>query len=582
MKKKKFNIAHYILTGVIVLIILISTNIYKAKPKSEITYNEFIQKVENKEIVKSKFDSTSSEIKSEDKDGNIYKSLNPKSADFRKYLLEKGVAVSEPFNLSALISLCFYLFLGSVLLSTVKVTKPTKFSSEKNGQINILNREIIKFEDVVGHDGVKKDLDILVDFLKSPKKFKDTGAEMPKGVILAGEPGTGKTLLAKALAGEAGVPFYSVSGSEFMELYVGVGAKRVRELFEQARKTAPSIVFIDEIDSIGKKRSSGVDSNSEREQTINQLLKEMDGFTKNEGVLVIGATNRLEILDDALIRPGRFDKHVIVPRPQTPEERLEFLKLFTKNKKLSENVELKNIAKETIGFAGADIKSLVNEATLISITDNKEFVDKECFDKAMFKTLLKGYEKKDSNRNEDEIKLVAWHEAGHTLVAKLITDLDVPKVTIIPSTSGAGGVTFITPNKMGLHSLDDLKNNVRISYGGRIAEELLLKDKNKITTGASSDIQNATNTIMQIIQDFGMCENIGLLNTKIANVNKEYIFEEAKKLSSELYEETKELLSSNVDILKNLADNLIDKETIHSDEIDEIIETSIEERIIHI
>jgi cell division protease FtsH len=445
----------------------------------------------------------------------------------------------------------------------------TPFQNEAPKRIATSN---VKFADIAANNESKQDMINLVSFLKTPKKYIEAGATMPKGVIFYGPPGTGKTLMAKAIAGEAGVPFFSMSGSDFVEMYVGVGAKRVRELFKEAKKNAPCVVFIDEIDAVGGKRGYG-NSNSEREQTINALLNEMDGFNGSEGILVIAATNRIEMLDDALVRPGRFDKHIAIELPDL-KGRLEILQLHSKNKKFADDVNLEQLAKTTIGFAGSDLKTLLNEATIIAVDNGHDFITNEDIDKAFYQMVMKGHVKKDTeNRKEDEVKLVAWHEAGHAVAAKLLTNNSVPKVTIIPSTSGAGGATFITPDKMGLHSKKDIVNDIKINYAGRIAEYLLLGDEEMITTGASSDIKQATKNIRAMIESYGMTDSFGLLNLKdFEYVDSKLIVEEAQKMSKTIYQETLDLLTKNKHLVQAVAEALIEKETIEEEELDQILQ----------
>ena len=412
---------------------------------------------------------------------------------------------------------------------------------------------------------------LLVDYLKNPKKYKDKGAKPPKGVILYGPPGTGKTLLAKALAGEAGVPFYSASGSQFVEMFVGMGAKRIRELFAEAKKNAPSIIFIDEIDAIGGKRQRGMSNNLEQLQTINELLNQIGGFNDCEGVMVIGATNRLDDLDEALIRPGRFDKQIIVPAPQTPAEREEVINLYIKNKKLSDDVKIENLVKETKGFSPSSIETLLNEATLISVQENKEVIDVECIDKAMYKMVFKGNAKEDKDRDLNDDELVTYHEVGHAFLARKY-GVEVSKVTTTPSTSGVGGVTFMTPKETGFHSIKSMEEEVKISYGGRIAELLLRGDESLVTTGASNDIQRATSIISDMVTNYGMNPNIGMLNLHMLDIHSdEIILNECQKISNRLYEEAKKDIFDNKDIIVKIAKVLLEKETISGEELDRII-----------
>ena len=424
----------------------------------------------------------------------------------------------------------------------------------------------VTFDDVQGIDELKPDLYRLVDCLKNPKKYQELGARMPKGLILYGPPGTGKTLIAKALAGEAGVPFHSACGSDFVEKYVGVGAQRVRELYKQARKSAPCIVFIDEIDAVGGGR--GDSNNSEKDQTINALLAELDGFKGSDNILTICATNRLDILDPALMRAGRFDLKLAVGLPDK-EGREAILKLHSKNKKLAKEIDISHIAKQTVGFSGAELEALMNESALIAASSDKKSIDNEDVENAFFKIIMQGNKKKNKKEDDKQLELIAWHESGHTLVTKLLTKTGVPTVTIIGSTSGAGGVTFMSPEEEKLSSKKDLKNEIKISYGGRAAEEILLGNSDEITTGASADIRSATQVIKSYISNYGM-GNKGLLDVK--QLTSQYdILEEATELSNSLYKETLDFLKENIDKLRALAETLLEKETLYEDEIDVIL-----------
>ena len=440
------------------------------------------------------------------------------------------------------------------------------FKESDDSVINSGGNKKITFDDVQGIDELKPDLYRLVDCLKNPQKYADLGARMTKGVILHGPPGTGKTLTAKAIAGEAGVPFFSMCGSDFMEKYVGVGAARIRELYKKAKKAAPCIVFIDEIDAIGGGR--GEANNGEKDQTINALLAELDGFNSVDNILTICATNRLDILDPALMRPGRFDLKLAVGLPDK-EGRLAILKLHSKNKKLDETVSLEEIAKKTIGFSGAGLENLMNEAALIAADKNKQFIDKDDIEDAFFKIIMEGNKKKRKDNEDFDAYLTAYHEAGHTLATKLLTNDGVTTVTIIQSTSGAGGVTFTAPDENNLPSKKYLRNQIKVDYAGRAAEELYLGNPDDITTGASQDIRQATSIIKSYIGAYGMGDK-GLIDIKQLTSQFD-IVEEATKLSNELYSEVLELLKSNYDKLKQLADALVAKETLYEEEIDEIL-----------
>lgn len=581
-KNKKSNKLKTTIRVVIVVSLVIGISLYMSEiarhnRKAEIIpYTEFIEKVEAQEIEKIGLNlSKDSTLVAFGVSGEIFITDNPKYQGFKLEMLENGVKVVEKTSIDVASWLLTFAILGTCLFSVFNLNSRTKANVSSVGT-GAQSKSKLTFNDVAGHKEVKEDLQLIVEFLKNPEKFKEHGAELPKGALLTGSPGTGKTLLAKAVAGEAGVPFFSINGSDFMEMFVGVGAKRVREIFEKAKKSAPCIIFIDEIDAIGGKRNAN-NGNSEQRQTINALLAEMDGFNPDDskGIFVMAATNRIEDLDSALIRPGRFDKHINVPIPQTPEERLEIFNLYRKNRKFNDDVDFNVLAKETIGFSPADIKTLINEATLVSISQNKPNIDKECFDTAYFNKIMKGHARKSkqSNRDEEELKLVAWHEAGHALMARL-SGLEVPKVTILSSTSGAGGVTFITPKKLGLKTIEEMKNDVKVSYAGRIAELLLYKDPNKVTTGASSDIEHATAIIYDMIARFGMTDTYGMLNLNILNIDNKEFLEKATEMAGALEKETYLILNSHFNTLEQIANELLEKETITGEELEHIISST--------
>lgn len=571
----------------------------------EIPYSEFIKDLENVKTVF--FEKNTKFFYIQYKDESFGISTNPQYDNFQKDLLEAGVDI-KPFSLVVLakndgskkvdkneirgfinfvfviaLSLLFTYFLlraiyGKDYWKKIQIGKKKQLvvnanSSHEKTSSKETNPNIKKFSDIAGLKEVKKDMESLVDFLKYKEKYIAAGAKLPKGVILYGPPGTGKTLLAKAVAGEAGIPFLYMSGSDFIEMYVGVGAKRVRELFDKAKKQAPCIIFIDEIDTIGGKR--GGENNSEDRKTINELLTQMDGFKETENILVIAATNRLEDLDSALVRPGRFTNKFCVPLPQTAKERLEVIQIYTKNKNFAEDVDFNNLAKETIGFSPAKIEALLNEAAIISVQKRKDYIDKEVIDEAMFKILLSGHIRENQNdRDKKELEIVAWHEAGHALIGKL-NGKEIPKVTILSSTSGAGGVTFSTPSKTGLLSVEDLKNEVKELYGGRCAESIFYRDKNKVTTGASNDIDRATDIIKEIVTTYGMTDSFGLLNLSKLGVDNKIIIEKEIELSKELQEETQELLKKNYNKLKKIALMLLENETIYENDLSEIMKGDI-------
>lgn len=442
-------------------------------------------------------------------------------------------------------------------------TKGTSVSVDTDGGVT--------FNDIAGLKEVKRDVMCLVDFIINKDKYLEAGAKLPKGVLLYGAPGAGKTLLAKAVANEAGVPFIYMNGSDFIEKYVGVGAKRVRQLFEKARKQAPCIIFIDEIDAIGGKRDED-NAGGEDRKTLNALLTEMDGFMDSDNILVIGATNRIDDIDSALLRAGRFTDKFCVPLPETADERLEVFTLYARNKKLGDDIDLVSLAKETVGFSPAKIEALMNEAAIISVQEGRGYIKRSDVDSAMYKQLLHGHMKEDKKRSVDEIRLVAYHEAGHALAGVLLGK-EITKITIVGSTSGAGGVTFITPKEEGLLSVTDLKSDVMVSYGGRVAELILNNGVDeRVTTGASSDICKATQLIHDIVVKYGMTDEFGLLNLERCGTSQEFIVNKEVELAKELEERTKELLSSNKNKLIALAERLIQSETILAGELQKIIE----------
>lgn len=445
------------------------------------------------------------------------------------------------------------------------------------------SKKKITFSDIAGAVEEKEEMMEIVEFLKNPKKFIELGARIPKGVLLVGKPGTGKTLLARAIAGEAGVPFFSISGSDFVELYVGVGASRVRDLFEQAKKQRPCIIFIDEIDAVGRKRGAGMGGgHDEREQTLNQLLVEMDGFGANEGIIMIAATNRPDILDPALLRPGRFDRQIVVDVPDVVG-REEILKIHSKKKKLAPEVDLSRIARVTSGYTGADLENLMNEAAIYAARRNKEAIDSDDIEAANIKVMM-GAEKKSRKVTQKERELTAYHEAGHAIVSKL-TDKDerVHQVSIIPR-GRAGGYTMYTPKEDVFYSSEkEMKNRIIKALGGRAAEEIMLDD---ISTGASGDIKQATDIARAMVTKYGMSEVIGLVSydsdeevflgrdfghSKLySEKTAAQIDEEVGKMINALYEKTKKLISENKDILENVAGALLEKETLNEEEFENI------------
>ncbi|MFR7545569.1 MAG: ATP-dependent zinc metalloprotease FtsH [Clostridia bacterium] len=493
----------------------------------------------------------------------------------------KGLYLLIPFGIIVIV-----LLFGLLLINPGNQggNKTMSFGKSKARVTNGAEKTKVTFNDVAGVDEEKEELEEIVEFLKTPKKFTDMGARIPKGVLLVGQPGTGKTLLAKAVAGEAGVPFFSISGSEFVEMFVGVGASRVRDLFDQAKKNAPSIIFIDEIDAVGRQRGAGLGGgHDEREQTLNQLLVEMDGFGTNEGVIVLAATNRPDVLDKALLRPGRFDRQIVVSAPDV-KSREQILEVHARKKKLAEDVDLKTVARNTSGFAGADLENILNEAALLAARRNLDCIGMKEIEDAMVKVTM-GPEKKTRVRSEKENKLVAYHEAGHAVVSRYLPTQDkVHQISIVPR-GMAGGYTMYRPTEdKSFRSKTEMEESIVSLLGGRVAEKLILDD---ISTGASNDIERATAISRAMVTKYGMSEKLGtitfgadqeevFLGRDLAHA-KEYseetaaiIDEEVKKIVDAGYEKAINILSEHVDKLHAVAKVLLEKEKIDGEEFDKI------------
>ena len=447
------------------------------------------------------------------------------------------------------------------------------------------------FDDVAGLEEEKEEVYELVDFLKTPQKYIDLGARIPKGVLFEGPPGTGKTLLAKAVAGEAGVPFFTISGSDFVEMFVGVGASRVRDLFAEAKHNSPCIIFIDEIDAVARKRGSGLGGgHDEREQTLNQLLVEMDGFGTNEGIIVIAATNRVDILDPAILRPGRFDRKIMVGRPDV-KGREEILKVHVRNKKLAEDIDLHEIARTTAGFAGADLENLMNESAISAAKNDRPYITKEDVDKSFIK-LGVGGEKRSRLVPEKERRITAYHESGHAILFHLLSEVGpVRLVSIIPNGRGAGGYTMPLPeNDNVFNTKKKMLQDIMVSYGGRIAEELIFED---ITTGASSDIKQATETARAMVIKYGMSDKVGLINYEVDSNEEVFlgrdlghsrtysekmattIDKEVRRIVDECYAEAKRIITENIDILHKCANLLLEKERIERTEFESLFSDNL-------
>lgn len=539
------------------------------------------------------------------KDGSVFTGIvTPQaSAEELTALTKEGVSVlwnqtpEPPFWMSLLTSLLPILLMVGLFFFLMNQSsgggKMTQFGKSK-ARVVIDEKNKVTFEDVAGADEVKEELEEIVEFLKSPKKFNDIGAKIPKGVLLYGPPGTGKTLLARAVAGEAGVAFFSISGSDFVEMFVGVGASRVRDLFDQAKKNAPCIIFIDEIDAVGRQRGAGVGGgHDEREQTLNQLLVEMDGFNSNEGIIIIAATNRPDILDPALLRPGRFDRQVTVDRPDV-RGREEILNVHVRKKPLASDVDLSVIAKQTAGFTGADLANLVNEAALLSARQGLKKIGQQQLEQSI-ERVIAGPEKKSRAKMSDyEKNLVSYHEAGHALCGYLLPGEDpVHKVSIIPRGRAGGYTLFLPTEDRNYMTRTHLRQQVIMMLGGRVAEELVL---NEISTGASNDIERATSIIRRMVTEWGMSDELGTIT--FGNNNSEQVFlgrdlgrernyseavaysidKEVKRMMDECHAEASRLLSENMDKLTLIAETLKERETLQADEFLALMEgRSLEE-----
>lgn len=566
-----------LIVALISLITLISTSYVGGKNNYK-DYSKFLEDI-NQNNISTVYIGNEEHIKIKLKDGSSYTTDNPRSLDFKESLLKSNIKVSE--NTTAPIEqLIPSITLGLSLLTILfMVLQSSKLGSKAMGSVDSLDANALtdyklNFQSMAGNEEAKESVKDIVDFLKNPKKYAKYGARMPKGIILYGEPGTGKTLLAKAVAGEAGVPFYAMSGSDFVQIYVGVGASRIRSLFKKAKGHGKAVIFIDEIDAIGKKRdSSKAGGSEERDQTLNALLTEMSGFNENDGIVVMAATNRLDMLDSALLRPGRFDRHIEVNLPDV-NARKKILELHLKNKPCKD-IDIKDWAQKTSYFSGAKLESLANEAAILACKENSEFINNSHLDKA-FSIVLAGHEKidKDSIKEEDK-KITAYHEAGHAIVSMLLLPQEkVSKVTIIPSSKGAGGYTISIPEDRAYQNLSYLHKRIMVLLGGRAAEEVVF-GKNKITTGAYSDLQQSTNLITKMVTEYGMGETLGLLNLSSiqnsAQVNPSEIVEECKNTIDKLYNEAKNLLLENIDTLELMSSLLLEKETLHYEDIKDLI-----------
>ena len=585
----------------IIFIVLISSIIDNTE--NRLAYSELLSKVEAGEVKEIEISADKVKANVKLKNQNVTKEVNIPSVEHLMSALEDSmktgtIKVTEkseslfvtilslltPFGILIIFFIFWFLFMNSGAQGGAGSNKTMSFGKSRAKILNPTDKTKVTFNDVAGVDEEKEELEEIVEFLKNPRKFTEMGARIPKGVLLVGQPGTGKTLLAKAVAGEAGVPFFIISGSDFVEMFVGVGASRVRDLFEEAKKKAPCIVFIDEIDAVGRQRGAGLGGgHDEREQTLNQLLVEMDGFSANEGVIVLAATNRPDVLDKALLRPGRFDRQIVVSAPDV-KAREEILEVHSRKKKLAPDVDLKTIAKNTSGFSGADLENVLNEAALLAARRNKPEISMTEVEDAMVKVTM-GPEKRTRVRSEKEQKLVAYHEAGHAVVSRFLPTQDpVHQISIIPR-GMAGGYTMYRPTEdKSFMSRTEMIENIVSLLGGRVSEKLVLDD---ISTGASNDIERATKIARNMVTKYGMSERVGtitlgqnqeevFLGRDFAQ-SKEYseetaaiIDEEVKNIIDYAYKKAAEILNANMEKLHVVAGILLEKEKIDGEEFDAI------------
>ncbi len=581
---------------VVVIMFFMLYNIFNHQQglQKEIGYSEFLAMVEKKNVKNVNIQGQDLIVTSFS--GEEYKSYAPNDATLIETLRTNGVSIkaAPPAESSMLMNIIIS-WLPMIVLIGVWIFfmrqmqggggKAMSFGKSR-ARLMDDQKEKVTFDDVAGIDEAKEELTEIVDFLKEPKKYTRLGGRIPKGVLLVGGPGTGKTLLSRAVAGEAGVPFFTISGSDFVEMFVGVGASRVRDLFAQGKKNAPCIIFIDELDAVGRQRGAGMGGgHDEREQTLNQLLVEMDGFESNEGVILMAATNRVDVLDPALLRPGRFDRQVFVDMPDI-RGRKGILDVHMKKTPIDDDVDVLILAKGTPGFSGADLENLVNEAALLAAKKGHEKLTMMDFEDSKDKVVM-GLERKSKVIKDEEKKTTAYHEAGHALVARFLPDaMAVNKITIIPR-GRAAGLTWFLPEESDFKYKEQLESELAVAYGGRVAEELIF---NKICTGASNDIKQATSLANRMVRIFGMSENLVPMSYEVSNDNifigremgqaKEYSEETARKIDTEVsslitrsYKVAQDILKDNIEILHTLSELLIEKETVMGKELDELVRT---------
>ncbi len=594
MNSRVKNLLFWVVVGLFMILLFNLFTVPSHPPEEEVIFSDFMAHLERGEIEKVIIKQNN--ISAVLKDGTRIQTYSVEYPDLVKVLRERSVQIEAkppdeyPWYVTFLgtwgpFILFFAIWLFFMRQMQIGGNRALSFGKSR-ARLLTEDKKKVTFADVAGVDEAKEEVVEIIDFLKDPQKFQKLGGRIPKGVLIVGPPGTGKTLLAKAIAGEAGVPFFSISGSDFVEMFVGVGASRVRDLFEQGKKHAPCIIFIDEIDAVGRLRGAGLGGgHDEREQTLNQLLVEMDGFDTTEGVILIAATNRPDVLDPALLRPGRFDRQVVVNRPDV-RGRAEILRVHTKKVPVNEDVDLEQIARGTPGFSGADLENLVNEAALWAARHDKKTVELLDFENAKDKVLM-GAERKSMVLSEDEKRTTAFHEAGHALMAKLLPGTDpVHKVTIIPRGRAMGMTMQLPIDDRHSYSKEFLYNTLSILFGGRVAEELILKN---VTTGAGNDLERATELARKMVCEWGMSDKLGPLTFgkkdeeiflgREISTRRDFsdqvaleIDREVKRLVVDAYERTKRMLTENIHTLRALAEALLEKEVLDAFEIDRIVQ----------
>lgn len=572
--KKKYLILGIVLIMITTAIFFVLTKKDKAISMSYTSFMEELQKFNVQEVTIDKSPNIEGILKS----GKEFVTDNPRTEDFKKELLMRDVKVNEQDTELGDRIVSILLSIGLVVLVLYMRKNYSKMAEKEINNLAQIEKtdydNSISFKDVAGNEEAKESLYEMVDFINRPEIYERYGAKLPRGVLLYGPPGTGKTLLAKALAGEAGVPIFPVSGSDFIQVYSGLGASRIRNLFKKAKEAGKSVIFIDEIDSLGKKRK-GMDasSNEEGDRTLNALLAEMSGFKDSEGIIVVAATNRIDVLDEALLRPGRFDRQIEIQLPDLAA-REKILNLHAKNKPLDENVDFKRVAIETIYFSGAKLENLLNESAIIAARSKCKKISQNDVDKAYYKVLV-GDEKKDRNSiNLRDREITAYHEAGHALITKLVCKENrVTRVSIIPSTKGIGGFSLNIPEDSIYKTKKEILSNIMIALAGRASEEIIF-GKDHITTGASSDLEKSTNMIISLIGIYGMDSEVGLLNYSV--ISNDFtrdikLMNRSKEMLDSLYLDTIKLLEDNMERLNKLAKLLLEKETLGEEEINNIV-----------